>query len=171
MSLHPSRFQQLLIARLCFAICQTLSSISLCQDVAVLGSSEATADKEAMTDVKSTFLAWRKLETEPYRGKQDDIYFVNENVGWYVNGAGKIFRTQDGGTTWQLQLDQPGTFFRCVAFIDDQRGFAGNIGPGYFPGVTDDAPLYETVDGGETWKAVTTIEGVRRQLEVHFSDN
>ncbi len=54
MSLHPSRFQQLLIATRCFAICQTVSSISLCQDVAVVSSSEATADKVAMTDVKST---------------------------------------------------------------------------------------------------------------------
>jgi photosystem II stability/assembly factor-like uncharacterized protein len=211
MSLHPSRFQKLLYATLCFAICQTVSSISLCQETrtptkrdtrktelpvewhapeatattsggqkdvpevtslkpasrqfailkptAVVSSSEASTDKVTMKDVKSTFPAWRKLETEPYRGKQDDIYFVNENVGWYVNGAGKIFRTKDGGTTWQLQLDQPGTYFRCVAFIDDQHGFAGNIGPGYFPGVTDGVPLYETVDGGETWKAVTTIEG------------
>ena len=98
-------------------------------------------DKEAMKEAPSALPAWRKLATEPYRGKQDDIYFVNENVGWYVNGAGKIFRTQDGGATWQLQLDQPGTFFRCVAFIDEQHGFAGNIGPGYFPGVTDSVPL------------------------------
>ncbi len=102
---------------------------------------------------------WRKLDTEPYRGKQDDIFFVNENTGWYVNGAGKIYRTLDGGNTWELQLNQPGTYFRCVAFIDERHGFAGNIGPGYFPNVSDEIPLYETLDGGETWKAVTTIEG------------
>lgn len=126
---------------------------------AAKASSSDVADKAAMKEAQSELPAWRKLTTEPYRGKQDDIYFVNENVGWYVNGAGKIFRTQDGGATWQLQLDQPGTFFRCVAFIDEQHGFAGNIGPGYFPGVTDSVPLYETTDSGVTWKAVTTIEG------------
>ncbi len=102
---------------------------------------------------------WRKLDTEPYRGKQDDICFVNESIGWYVNGAGKIFKTIDGGTSWALQLHQPGTFFRCVAFVDEERGFAGNIGPGYFPNVTDPVALYQTLDGGSTWSAIQTIDG------------
>ena len=137
----------------------TSRQFAILKPVANASSSQVARGKEPMADVRPTLPAWRKLTTEPYRGKQDDIYFVNENVGWYVNGAGKIFHTQDGGGTWQLQLDQPGTFFRCVAFMNDQHGFAGNIGPGYFPGVTDDVPLYETVDGGKTWKAVTSIEG------------
>ena len=102
---------------------------------------------------------WKKLETEAYRGKQDDIFFVNERVGWYVNGVGKIFKTTDSGTTWTIQLHKPGTFFRCIAFIDEQHGFAGNIGPGYFPNVSDEVPLYETKNGGETWNAVSSIEG------------
>jgi len=102
---------------------------------------------------------WVKLDTEPYKGKQDDIVFVTPDVGWYVNGAGKIFKTTDGGRTWTLKLHKPGTYFRCIAFVDEKRGFAGNIGPDYFPGVTDATPLYETRDGGETWTAVTTISG------------
>lgn len=105
------------------------------------------------------FPTWRKLETQPYRGKQDDIFFIDENRGWYVNGEGKIYRTQDGGGTWQLQLHQPGTYFRCIAFVDEAHGFAGNIGPGYFPNVTDTHPLYETRDGGATWAPVTNIAG------------
>ena len=74
------------------------------------------------------------------------LTFVNANVGWYVNGAGKIFKTINSGTSWELQLNRSGTFFRCVAFLDEQNGFAGNIGPSYFPGVTDSCPLYETED-------------------------
>lgn len=102
---------------------------------------------------------WRKLETEKYPGKQDDIYFVNPRLGWYVNGAGKIFKTDDGGASWKQVLHKPGTYFRCIAFVDERVGFAGNIGPGYFPNVSDDTPLYRTEDGGETWSAVTTIDG------------
>ena len=103
--------------------------------------------------------AWQKLATESYRGKQDDIFFVTPDLGWYVNGSGKIYRTKDGGITWEKQLDKPGTYFRCVAFLDANHGFAGNIGTDYFPGVTDTTPLYETKNAGATWQPVTTITG------------
>jgi len=98
--------------------------------------------------------SWKKLNTEPYRGKQDDITFVDENTGWYINGYGKIFHTKDGGTTWEKQLEKKGTFFRTIAFIDKNIGFAGTVGTDYFPNVTDTIPLYGTKDGGKTWNPV-----------------
>lgn len=101
---------------------------------------------------------WQRLATEPYRGKQDDICFVSRRTGWYVNGAGKIFRTDDAGDTWAVVTEKPGTYFRCVAFLDELRGFAGNIGLDYFPNVTDPTPLYGTGDGGRTWAPVA-IDG------------
>ncbi|MBL9148670.1 MAG: hypothetical protein JNM94_08255 [Phycisphaerae bacterium] len=107
----------------------------------------------------SALPAWVRLATEPYKGKQDDIFFVTPELGWYVNGAGKIFKTTDGGTTWTEKAHKPGTYFRCIAFVDDKVGVAGNIGPGYFPNVSDATPLYRTVDGGDTWAPVTEIEG------------
>lgn len=107
---------------------------------------------------------WQKLNTEPYPGKQDDIYFVDENIGWYVNGYGKIFKTRNAGQTWQLQLEQKGSFFRCVAFIDSLRGFVGTVGTDYFPNVTDTIPLYQTLDGGKSWAPVKysgpTVKGL-----------
>lgn len=97
---------------------------------------------------------WRLLPTEPYRGKQDDIAFIDRMTGWYGNGLGKLFKTTDGGETWVQQLDQPGTYVRALGFVDAQTGFLGNIGPGYFPTATDPVPLYRTRDGGETWQPV-----------------
>jgi len=99
--------------------------------------------------------SWEKLKTEAYRGKQDDIFFTDENKGWYVNGYGKIYHTKDGGQTWALQLEKKGSFFRCVAFIDSLHGFVGTVGTDYFPNVTDSIPLYKTVDGGKNWEPVT----------------
>jgi photosystem II stability/assembly factor-like uncharacterized protein len=95
------------------------------------------------------------LKTDPYPGKQDDIAFVNERLGWYVNGYGAIYHTRDGGETWTKQLERKGTFFRCIAFLDSLRGFAGTVGTDYFPNVTDTIPLYGTVDGGLTWTPVS----------------
>ncbi|MDX2283595.1 MAG: alpha/beta fold hydrolase [Bacteroidia bacterium] len=99
--------------------------------------------------------AWEKLATEPYPGKQDDICFIDERLGWYVNGGGNIWHTRDGGDTWTRQLSKPGTFFRCIAFIDSLTGFAGTVGTGYFPNVTDTIPLYRTRDGGRSWQPVS----------------
>ncbi len=98
---------------------------------------------------------WKKLETEAYPGKQDDITFVDENTGWYVNGYGKIFNTTDGGQTWNKQVEQKGSFFRTIAFVDKNTGFAGTVGTDYFPNVTDTIPLYQTKDAGKTWSPVS----------------
>jgi len=102
---------------------------------------------------------WTKLDTLPSSRKQDDIFFVDPDVGWYVNGSGKIYQTRNGGASWKEQLSRPGTFFRCIGFLDEKHGFAGNLGPDYYPGVTDDNPLYETRDGGDTWSVVKVGAG------------
>jgi photosystem II stability/assembly factor-like uncharacterized protein len=110
---------------------------------------------KAFIDTKSNW-KWEEINTtEPYKGKQDDITFINENEGWYVNGFGKIFHTNDGGKTWEKQLEMKGTFFRAIAFLDENIGFVGTVGTDYFPNVTDTIPLYGTRDGGKTWKPVS----------------
>lgn len=120
---------------------------------------DKTKPDKIASEPESDLPKWTKLTTEPYPGKQDDIYFVDPTLGFYGNGAGRIFRTTDGGATWQKVFEQKGTFVRCLAFTDDKHGVMGNIGPGYFPGVTDPNPLYRTEDGGATWSPVTEIDG------------
>jgi hypothetical protein len=102
---------------------------------------------------------WHRLDTEPYRGKQDDIHFIDEKLGFYVNGKGKVFRTEDGGGHWRQVFEQPGTYFRAIGMLTASHGFAGNIGTDYFPGVTDTQPLYETRDGGLSWHPVAGLPG------------
>jgi photosystem II stability/assembly factor-like uncharacterized protein len=108
---------------------------------------------------------WRMLTTEPYRGKQDDISFINPDTGWYGNGAGKLYRTTNGGESWAKVAEKPGTFIRAVGFIDENVGFIGNVGTDYYPNVTDKQPLYRTNDGGVTWLPVTA-PGIERMAGV-----
>ena len=105
---------------------------------------------------------WINLASAPYNAsKQDGVYFINKDTGWVVNGSGTIHKTINGGLNWIQQKNSPGTYFRSIAFLNNQIGFAGNIGPNYFPNVADTNPLYKTVDGGNTWVSVTSsISGV-----------
>lgn len=98
--------------------------------------------------------AWTTLPTEPYKGKQDDIHFIDPDHGWYGNGAGKLFRTADGGANWEKVFEKPGTFIRALGFLDADNGFIGNVGVNYYPGVTDPHPLYRTRDAGASWEPV-----------------
>ena len=64
---------------------------------------------------------WEKLNTESYKGKQDDIFFIDENTGWYINGFGKIFHTKDAGKTWKLQLEKKVSLERKNKEREDEK--------------------------------------------------
>jgi photosystem II stability/assembly factor-like uncharacterized protein len=100
----------------------------------------------------STAPQWHTLATEAYPKKRDDIVFVDAHTGFYGTGKGKLYRTQDGGQSWQLVWSKPGTFIRSLGFIDARHGFLGNLGAG-LANATDTTPLYATKDGGVTWEA------------------
>jgi photosystem II stability/assembly factor-like uncharacterized protein len=96
---------------------------------------------------------WVTQPTEPYPKKRDDIIFVNRQTGFYGTGKGQLYRTDDGGRSWQPAWQHEGTFIRSLGFIDQQTGLLGNLGAG-LGGVTDTNPLYRSTDGGRSWVPV-----------------
>ncbi len=110
------------------------------------------------TAVFAQILTWRELPAAPFTGRHNDAFFVSAEAGWIVNGDGEIYRTQDGGSSWQLQFRKTTAHFRSVGFLNSQRGFAGNVGEGEF-GTTDRPALYETFDGGESWAPMGVWNG------------
>jgi photosystem II stability/assembly factor-like uncharacterized protein len=104
--------------------------------------------------------SWGVLPNSPTAGfRHDDLFFINPDTGWVVNVDGNIYRTTDGGNSFVSQLIQPATSFRCVGFADFNKGWAGNLGTGAWSPTTDTITLYVTIDGGNTWQAVTNING------------
>ncbi len=104
---------------------------------------------------------WTKLPTEAYtlNNKQDAIAFADALTGWYGNGTGRVYLTEDGGEAWTNIWTKRGVYVRALEFADDKTGFLGNIGPGYFPDVSDRQPLYVTHDGGAHWMPVKLVAG------------
>jgi photosystem II stability/assembly factor-like uncharacterized protein len=69
-----------------------------------------------------------------------DIQFANANTG-YISGYGAVLKTQDGGSSWQLQ-DVQGDLFRSVSCVDaDNVWIAGYNGT-----------IIHTSDGGANWE-------------------
>ncbi len=116
------------------------------------------ASVTAVTPSFAQTLEWRELSASPFVGRHNDVYFVDTETGWIVNGDGEIYRTDDGGASWTRQLRQTDSHFRSVGFLNPLRGFAGNVGVGEF-GATDMFPLYETRDGGMIWTPVPAWNG------------
>ena len=102
--------------------------------------------------------AWQLLPNAPVASRHNDVFFVTPEMGWIVNGAGEIYRTEDGGESWNRQLHLEDSHFRSVGFIDPLKGWAGNIGEGEF-GTSDTTALYQTLDGGTTWTPQNEFTG------------
>ena len=82
----------------------------------------------------------------------DDVFFLNENLGWAANGYyAKVYKTIDGGANWTIQTSESilgsDHYFRNVEFLDENIGFLGTL----------NQKFYKTIDGGTTWNLVTNI--------------
>lgn len=79
-----------------------------------------------------------------YRGFSD---FIDENTGFCAIGF--IYKTNDGGKTWQ-KLESYGLYFdssiSAIEFVDENLGF---ISGGF-----NQKRTYKTTDGGAIWRAV-----------------
>jgi photosystem II stability/assembly factor-like uncharacterized protein len=88
----------------------------------------------------------------PKRRRHDDIWFVDQQIGWAVNSAGQILKTIDGGARWDLQRlpEDTSVYWRCIGFATPERGWAG----GFPDPETPSGRLYATTDGGDNWKSI-----------------
>jgi photosystem II stability/assembly factor-like uncharacterized protein len=96
---------------------------------------------------------WQALPGAPTSIRIDDLHFLDPQTGWTATGDGAIYRTGDGGTSWQLQFYDPSLYFRCIRMADSQRGFAGTL--------VSSNLLYATANGGTAWTLVTNLPALR----------
>ncbi len=78
-------------------------------------------------------------------GRNDDIYFVNDSIGYVAGGNRKIIsKTIDGGNNWTTNFVN-GAYLRSIKFIDESTGFCGSL----------DSALFMTTDSGSTWTDIS----------------
>src|SRR5690606_8556590 len=88
---------------------------------------------------------WTPIQTVP--GVVTAVSFVNPNVGYMSAELGVVYKTTDGGFTWNtvLNLGFPHYWYGVHAFSEEKVIIAG------FNNSTGDGILRWTIDGGTTW--------------------
>ncbi|MEO1032055.1 MAG: YCF48-related protein [Bacteroidota bacterium] len=90
--------------------------------------------------------------SNPNNQRFDDVFFLNENLGWAANGFyARVYKTTDGGLNWTEQLNENNItgnyYFRNIEFLNEDIGFLGTLNGTFF----------KTTDGGSNWSEVTNI--------------
>jgi photosystem II stability/assembly factor-like uncharacterized protein len=113
------------------------------------------------TDGGSTFTAVRFTPVESTcRVPLRDLSFVSRDAGYLLLDDGSVFATSDGGAQFAPRTAVPGTRAAggsaqpgAMVFLDASKGFAAS-----------GDKLYETLDGGNAWRAVATTGNLVRGI-------
>ncbi len=94
---------------------------------------------------------WRELPNAPRTDSRfDDIFFIDPQIGWIIQSRGEIFKTRDGGVTWQLQNTISTAGLRSIGFVNAAKGWLGTLRSNDF--------FFTTNDSGKTWTEVNIPE-------------
>jgi photosystem II stability/assembly factor-like uncharacterized protein len=88
------------------------------------------------------------------RGNLTAMDFVNEHTGWFAGFEGFLLKTEDGGESWNMVMQDNSLHIRILDFASESVGWAA--------AAVEDGMVYReriirTVDGGETWRIFEVI--------------
>jgi photosystem II stability/assembly factor-like uncharacterized protein len=113
------------------------------------------------TDGGASFTAVRFTAVESgCRVGLRDLWFVTRDVGYLLMDDGSVLTTTDGGTQFAPRTAVPETRAAgglrnpgAIAFVSESKGYASSGGT-----------LFQTLDGGTSWKVVSTDGRAIREL-------
>lgn len=96
-----------------------------------------------------TWQATPNIVTNTDGTRFDDVFFLNGNLGWAINGYNAaLFKTTNGGLNWTEQLNNTilgsSHYFRNIEFLNENIGFLGTL----------NGTFYKTTNGGNDWSEV-----------------
>ncbi len=119
-----------------------------------------TIDSTVPVTTGSGFFRMSDAQDDP---KQDlwDVHFADAVNGWVVGKFGTIYRTTDGGTTWEAQDSGTDEILRAVRFVSPSTGWV----------VGHHGLILHTNDGGLNWTQQFDNNGISEHfVGVEFPD-
>ncbi|MBN2173895.1 MAG: T9SS type A sorting domain-containing protein [Bacteroidales bacterium] len=92
------------------------------------------------------------------------VYFCDLLTGFSVGDLGTILKTANGGASWSMVNVNPNPYLTSVYFPSDSCGYA--VGYKTTTGMSCDAIIFKTIDGGDNWNENFITEGLLHS--VHF---
>lgn len=76
------------------------------------------------------------------------VQFINDTTGWTAGERGRVLRTEDGGTSWDVSyLDLGDWSLESIYFINQDTGW-----------VVGSDEIFKTTDGGESWEPMEGLD-------------
>jgi len=106
----------------------------------------AVGDRGVILSTNNGGNTWTSISA-PLLRDFNSVTFVNADTGYIVGGTAAglykrtILQTVNGGTNWDILLDEHGGILKDISFADPFMGYA----------VGDSATLLQTLDGGLNW--------------------
>ncbi len=99
-----------------------------------------------------TSAQWEWQRPFPQGNNLNDVFLINQDVGWAVGELGIIIKTLDGGETFEVLESNVQVNLNAVEFFSPQLGFI----------VGDNGTVLETDNGGESWNV--NLDGITANL-------
>ncbi len=80
----------------------------------------------------------------PNSARTEDIFFLNSNLGYVCDGAGRILKITNEGDSVEVIYTNSSYYLRSIEFFNADTGFCGSL----------ENALLKTVDGGSNWEVV-----------------
>jgi len=109
---------------------------------------------------------WTEQYTDNLTGGYNAMYFSDVNNGWIVGDAGKVLKTTDGGTNWNIVTNSginPNDRSKTVFFLDANDGWISSKDNSQNP------YIQHTTDGGISWQTKATPLGNPNGYNAIFS--
>ena len=106
------------------------------------------------------YTQWTNQNPVPDGNDLENVFFINDNIGWIVGSDGFIMKTTNTGLDWIHQNSGTVNDLKEIKFIDIETGWA----------VGDSGTIVKTTDGGLNWFSLSS--GTTNNLwSLHFLDS